>query len=75
MSGHKKQGKNNDLHDAAAKLGKKGGEIGGPARARSLSANERSEIARKAANARWANAKRKQDTPSQKRHNDGKDKK
>ena len=37
----------------AAALGKLGGEKGGRARARSLSKKRRSEIARKAAQARW----------------------
>jgi hypothetical protein len=38
---------------AASALGKKGGLKGGPARAKSLSAKRRSEIAKKAARARW----------------------
>jgi 23S rRNA G2069 N7-methylase RlmK/C1962 C5-methylase RlmI len=38
-------------------LGKKYGSKGGKARARNLSAKQRSEIARKAAAARWANNK------------------
>lgn len=38
---------------AAVSLGKKGGKIGGPARAARLSAAQRSEIAKKAARARW----------------------
>ena len=38
---------------AAAALGRKGGLIGGRARAESLSAKKRSSIAKKAANARW----------------------
>ena len=37
----------------AAALGRLGGKKGGPARAISLSAERRSEIARKAAEARW----------------------
>lgn len=36
-----------------SKLGKKGGEKGGKARAESLSKKKRSEIAKKAAKARW----------------------
>jgi len=40
--------------DAAAFLGRRGGLRGGKARAASLSARERSEIARQAARARWA---------------------
>lgn len=39
---------------AAVKLGRKGGLKGGLARAAKLSAQERSEAARKAAVARWA---------------------
>lgn len=42
------------LKAAASALGKKGGLIGGPARAKKLSAKRRSEIAKKAAKARWA---------------------
>jgi hypothetical protein len=38
---------------AAVALGRKGGLRGGKARAASLSANKRSEIAKKAALARW----------------------
>ncbi len=32
----------------------KGGKVGGPARAKSLSANEREAIAKRAADARWS---------------------
>lgn len=39
---------------AAVDLGRRGGLKGGKARAAKLSAEERSEIARKAATARWA---------------------
>lgn len=46
------------LSEAAAILGRIGGKIGGPkggrARAKRLSAERRREIARKAAQARWA---------------------
>lgn len=38
---------------AAVELGRKGGLKGGPARAKKLSAKQRSEIAKKAAAARW----------------------
>ena len=38
---------------AAVALGKLGGLKGGPARAKKMSAKERSESARKAVNARW----------------------
>jgi hypothetical protein len=41
---------------AAVALGRLGGLKGGPARAESLTKARRSEIARKAAAARWANA-------------------
>lgn len=37
---------------------RKGGLIGGPSRARSISAERRREIAQKASNARWAKASR-----------------
>lgn len=40
---------------AAAALGRKGGLKGGKARAESLTAKRRSEIAKKAAKARWHN--------------------
>ncbi len=39
---------------AAVELGRQGGLKGGKARAEKLTAEERSEIARKAARARWA---------------------
>jgi len=38
---------------AAVESGRKGGVKGGAARAKKLTAKERSEIAKKAANARW----------------------
>lgn len=38
---------------AAVELGRKGGLVGGPARAKKLTAKKRSEIARKAATTRW----------------------
>jgi hypothetical protein len=38
---------------AEARAGRKGGRKGGPARAKTLSAERRSEIAKKAARARW----------------------
>jgi len=38
---------------AAVELGRRGGLKGGPARAAKLSAKQRSEIAKKAARARW----------------------
>ncbi len=42
---------------AAVALGKLGGRKGGPARAAALSKKQLSAIARKAARARWSNAK------------------
>lgn len=39
---------------AAVALGRKGGLKGGPARAEKLTAHQRSEIARRAAAARWS---------------------
>ena len=40
----------------AAKRGRKGGKVGGKARASKLSATRRAAIAKKAARARWKNA-------------------
>jgi hypothetical protein len=53
---------------AAVTLGRKGGKKGGLARAAKLTAEERSEIARKAVRARWdkANAKRERSVPKTK---------
>lgn len=44
----------NDKNPAAVELGRKGGQKGGKARAAKMTAEERSEAARKAARARWA---------------------
>jgi len=41
----------------AVALGRRGGKVGGPARAASMTAEERSNAARKAVQARWARAK------------------
>lgn len=41
-------------HDAATEMGRLGGAVGGHARAAKLSPERRKEIARNAANARWA---------------------
>jgi hypothetical protein len=41
------------ISEYLAKIGKKGGLKGGPARAKKLSANKRKAIAEKAAKARW----------------------
>jgi len=43
-----------DKNPHAVALGKLGGQKGGPARAKKLSAEERKESARKAARARWS---------------------
>ena len=45
---------------AAVALGRKGGKIGGPARAANMTAEERSESARRAVLARWAKKKSKE---------------
>jgi len=42
-----------EMRAAAAAFGRIGGKIGGPARAANLSKKKRSEIAKKAATARW----------------------
>jgi len=42
-----------EMRAAAAAFGRIGGKIGGPARAASLTKKKRSEIAKKAAAARW----------------------
>jgi hypothetical protein len=51
-----------ELHEALREymrgLAAKGGRKGGPARAKSLTAAQRSELARKAVLARWAKAKK-----------------
>ena len=51
-------GVSTELREYLAKLGKKGGKKGGPARAAKMTAEERSESARKAVLARWAKAKK-----------------
>ena len=43
-----------ERHAAAVALGRLGGKKGGPARAKKLTAEQRSESARKAARSRWA---------------------
>ena len=42
-----------ERHNAAVALGRLGGKKGGPARAKKMTAEQRSESARKAAKARW----------------------
>ena len=46
-----------EKNPAAVALGKLGGQKGGPARAKKLTAKRRSEIAKKAAQSRWAKKK------------------
>lgn len=45
-----------ELRAYLAKLGKKGGKRGGPARAAAMTPEQRSESARKAVQARWKKA-------------------
>lgn len=45
-----------ERHSAAVTLGKLGGKKGGPARAAKLTPEQRKEIAKKAAQARWGRA-------------------
>ena len=49
-----------DIRDYFVKMGKKGGLIGGKARAQKMTEQERSDSARKAVMARWQNAKEQQ---------------
>jgi hypothetical protein len=51
--GSKPDAPSDELKAAAAALGRKGGLKGGPARAKALSKKRRSEIAKRAAAARW----------------------
>jgi hypothetical protein len=46
-----------DIRDYFVKMGRKGGKLGGSARAANMTAKERSESARKAVQARWAKKK------------------
>jgi len=46
------------LREYMRRIGRKGGKKGGPARARKLTPEERSESARKAARARWGKARK-----------------
>jgi len=48
-----------DKNIAAVVLGHFGGKKGGPARAKKLTAKQRSEIARRAAQARWGQSENK----------------
>ncbi len=51
-----------EKNPAAVELGRRGGMKGGKARAAKMTAEERSESARKAAKARWAKKRREQST-------------
>lgn len=53
MDEQQEQPEQPEKNPAAVALGKLGGQKGGPARAKKLSAKRRSEIAKKAAAARW----------------------
>jgi len=46
-----------DIREYFVKMGRKGGKLGGSARAANMTATERSESARKAVQARWAKKK------------------
>ena len=53
---------------AAVSLGRRGGKIGGPARAAKLTPAQRSESARKAVQARWARSNEAIDTSKKTLH-------
>jgi hypothetical protein len=53
-----------EMRELARKLGRRGGLKGGPARAAKMTPEERSESARKAANARWAKKRQQEEEPS-----------
>lgn len=53
VTGETSMSEADQLKAAAAALGRKGGLKGGPARAKALSAKQRTEIAKKAAQKRW----------------------
>lgn len=46
-----------DIRDFFVKMGRKGGKLGGSVRAANMTAEQRSESARKAVQARWAKKK------------------
>ena len=50
-----------EMRELARKLGRRGGLKGGKARAEKLSAEERSTIAKKAAQARWAKKRQQEE--------------
>ena len=51
-----------EKNPAAVALGKLGGSKGGKARAKNMTPEERSEAARKAANARWAKKRQQEES-------------
>jgi hypothetical protein len=51
-----------EMRELARRLGRRGGLKGGKARAEKLSAERKSEIARKAAQARWAKKRREEES-------------
>jgi hypothetical protein len=53
-----------EMRELARKLGRRGGKKGGKARAEKLTPEQRSEIARKAAKARWAKKRRREEESS-----------
>ena len=55
-----------DVRAYLASIGRKGGKKSGKARMKTMTAEQRSEIARKAANARWKDAKPKKRAASKK---------
>lgn len=57
MSESSKPKKNNELTEAAKTMGSAGGKIGGPARSKALTAEERSKIAEAGGKARAAKLK------------------
>lgn len=51
--------KSDPVREYLRKIGARGGKKGGPARMKKLTAEERTELARKAIAARWEKAKRR----------------
>lgn len=47
-----------EMREYLAKIGKKGGQVGGAARAANMTPAQRSDSARKAVQARWAKAEK-----------------
>ena len=54
-----------EKNKAAQELGRLGGLKGGKARAEKLTSEQKSEIARKAANARWAKKRQQEESESE----------